>query len=35
MMNEEYIKEIYVNTVKSIISGACDDAYNRGYVAAL
>ena len=35
MMNEDDIKKIYVNTVKSIISGNCDDAYNRGYVAAL
>ena len=35
MMNEDDIKKIYVNTVKSIISGTCDDAYNRGYVAAL
>ena len=35
MMNEDDIKKIYAYTVKSIISGTCDDAWNRGYVFAL
>lgn len=35
MMDEIDIQKIYVNTVRSIISGTCDDTWNRGYVAAL
>ena len=35
MMNEIDLIRIYKNLVHGIKSGRCDDAYNRGYAAAL